>query len=115
MTSGGGFGRRPSFYPGISPMRNIAAFGSLLLLSTALTAPAALAQTASDAPAPAAETQPVEPVEEGIEISGPGAQPAAAAILLTGRHLPNANRRHPVVISVLSTKNHARTGTRRIP
>src|SRR3546814_13467454 len=92
MTSGGGFGRRPSFYPGISPMRNIAAFGSLLLLSTALTAPAALAQTASDAPEPAAETQPVEPVEEEIEISGPGAPPAPADTVAIGRTHPNAHR-----------------------
>lgn len=91
-------------------MRNIAAFGSLLLLSTALTAPGALAQTASDAPEPAAETQPVEPVEEEIEISGPGAPPAAADIVVIGRNIPNAIRRTPEVISVLSTEDIARTG-----
>ncbi|PWG01532.1 TonB-dependent receptor domain-containing protein [Sphingosinicella humi] len=91
-------------------MRNIAAFGSLLLLSTALIAPAALAQTVDAAPEPAAEVPPVEPVEEEIEISGPGAPAAAADIVVVGRNIPNAIRRTPEVISVLSTADIARTG-----
>lgn len=91
-------------------MRNIAAFGSLLLLSTALIAPAALAQMVDAAPEPAAEVPPVEPVEEEIEISGPGAPAAAADIVVVGRNIPNAIRRTPEVISVLSTADIARTG-----
>src|SRR3546814_17716419 len=45
-----------------------------------------------------------------IEISGPGAPPAAADIVVIGRNIPNAIRRTPEVISVLSTEDIARTG-----
>src|SRR3546814_15468860 len=45
-----------------------------------------------------------------IEISGPGARPAAAEVVVIGRNIPNAIRRTPEVISVLSTEDIARTG-----
>src|SRR3546814_19141054 len=43
-------------------------------------------------------------------MSGPGAPPAAADIVVIGRNIPNAIRRTPEVISVLSTEDIARTG-----
>ena len=90
-------------------MRTIAAFGGMLLLTTALTAPAALAQEVVEAPTVAEETGP-EPVEEEIEISAPGVPSAAAEIVVVGRNIPNAIRRTPEVISVLSADDIARTG-----
>jgi TonB-dependent receptor len=103
--------------------------GSLLLLSTALTAPAALAQgTDPAAPAesppatspaettdPAAEDTSDPAAEEGqnedIEISAPGAAAEEGEeIVVTGRNIPNSVRNTPAVISVLSTEDIARTG-----
>lgn len=115
-------------------MTNLAAFGSLLLLSTALTAPAALAQsTGTQPPVANPPTQPVpglpelsppavEPEgaaepgaevapEEQIEISGPGAGVEdEGAIIVTGRNIPNVIRRTPQVVAVLSAEDIARTG-----
>jgi TonB-dependent receptor len=74
--------------------------GSLLLISTALTAPAALAQDMApveSAPLPAA------PQEGEVEISAPGAGGG-------GRNIPNAIRATPEVVSVLSAEDIARTG-----
>jgi outer membrane receptor protein involved in Fe transport len=106
-----------------------AAFGSLLLLSTALTAPAALAQGTPPAgqppvaapPTPAdrtepdpldAATEPGTPEREGetIEVSGPGAVTSGADIVVTGRNIPNTIRRSAEVVSVLSAADIARTG-----
>ncbi|MFN3945454.1 MAG: outer membrane beta-barrel protein [Allosphingosinicella sp.] len=102
-----------------------AAFGSLLLLSTALTAPAAMAAAQGSPPAqsPPIATPPVQPelqapdapvagpdTEEDVEISGPGAAAAGGEIVVTGRNIPNAIRRTPEVISVLSAADIARTG-----
>lgn len=83
-------------------MKNLAAFGSMLLISTALTAPAALAQGAG--------TQ-TEAYEEEIEISGPGAgTEEEPAIIVTGRNMPDVIRRTSQVVSVLSAEDIARTG-----
>lgn len=90
--------------------------GSLLLLSTALTATAAFAQDAppvTDAPEAEAtqpEAQAQEP-EDDIEVSAPGAQPEETGdIVVTGRNIPNILRNTPEVVSVLSSEDIARTG-----
>ncbi|MGE0179165.1 MAG: TonB-dependent receptor [Sphingomonas sp.] len=92
-------------------MRNSTFLGGLFL-SSALIAPAALAQTpapqAPASPPPAAETTTPEPE---IEISVPGASPRAdEGIVVTGTRTPNIVRRTPQVISVLSSEDIARTG-----
>ena len=90
-------------------------FASLLLLSSALVAPAALAQDASSEPAadapPIASDAP-EPDdgtgEEEADVSIPGG--ADAEIVVTGRFTPNIVRATPEVVSVLSSADIARTG-----
>ncbi|ALJ14685.1 TonB-dependent receptor domain-containing protein [Sphingopyxis macrogoltabida] len=90
-------------------------FASLLLLSSALVAPAALAQDASAEPA--ADTPPVaaEPAtddaasaDEEVDISIPGG--ADQEIVVTGRFTPNIVRSTPEVVSSLSSADIARTG-----
>lgn len=100
-------------------------FGGLLLLTSALVPAAALAQTIDTATpvegggggAPAADTGDAAPAAappgeyEGLEISGPGADPQEAGeIIVTGRNIPNVIRSTPEVISVLSNADIARTG-----
>jgi outer membrane receptor protein involved in Fe transport len=88
-------------------------FASLLLLSTALTAPAAFAQTngaeseAPDAAAPGDATAGDAPAEEeqAPEISVPGGD-----IVVVGRRGANVQRASAAVVSVLSTADIARTG-----
>jgi TonB-dependent receptor len=97
-------------------------FASLLLLSSALVAPAALAQDVSGG-APASDTPPVtteapageDPVaddaaaqDEDGDISIPGG--ADQEIVVTGRFTPNIVRATPEVVSVLSSADIARTG-----
>ncbi|WP_432768172.1 MAG: TonB-dependent receptor [Sphingopyxis sp.] len=89
-------------------------FASLLLLSSALVAPAALAQEgpATDAPpvSPAPEAPEADDAaadEEG-DISIPGG--ADQEIVVTGRYTPNVVRATPEVVSVLSSADIARTG-----
>ena len=92
-------------------------FAGLLLLSTALVAPAALAQ---DVPAPAdataADPQPTDPAaapgrsaaqgdDVAPDISVPGAD-----IIVTGRRSANVQKNIPAVVSVLSSADIARTG-----
>jgi TonB-dependent receptor len=90
--------------------------GSLLLLSSALTAPAAFAQEAPDAPDPpeeaAAATVPNEETGQEVEISAPGAgaDETSADIVVTGRNIPNVIRHTAEVVSVLSGEDIARTG-----
>lgn len=105
--------------------------GSLLLLTTALCAPAAMAQAAQAPPIanpppaatvgetdqPAATAQQVEtatpgdtPVEEEVDVSVPGADVGGEDIVVTGRFIPNVIRSTPQVVSVLSTEDIARTG-----
>ncbi|MFT3966362.1 MAG: TonB-dependent receptor [Sphingobium sp.] len=84
-------------------------FAGLLLLSSALTAPAALAQTGDPAPAgsgpdaPAAATAGREQAE--TEISLPGGD-----IVVLGRRGANIEKSAPAVVSVLSSADIARTG-----
>ncbi|HEV7340674.1 MAG TPA: TonB-dependent receptor [Sphingopyxis sp.] len=97
-------------------------FASLLLLSSALVAPAALAQDVSGG-APASDTPPVtteapasdEPAaddpavqDEEADVSIPGG--ADQEIVVTGRFTPNVVRATPEVVSVLSSADIARTG-----
>ncbi|RZM34746.1 MAG: TonB-dependent receptor, partial [Sphingomonas sp.] len=114
------------------------AYGTLLLLTSTLVAPAALAQTA---PAPAAPPRPAATPqaeadqtnaatpgttaqeqttqqatpqaapEAGVEVSSPGYDAAAGEdIVVVGRNIPNTVRSTAQVISVLSTDDIARTG-----
>src|SRR3546814_6512188 len=83
-------------------------FASLLLLSTALVAPAALAQDADAPAADASAAQPAPPEEEQGDVSIPGG--ANAEIVVTGRFTPNVVRATPEVVSVLSSADIARTG-----
>jgi outer membrane receptor protein involved in Fe transport len=94
-------------------MRKSGTFGSLLLLSSALVAPAALAQAA---PSQNAETAPAAEAADDaaataqeVEISAPGAD-SGEEIVVIGRNIPNAVRATPEVISVLSSADIARTG-----
>ena len=97
-------------------------FASLLLLSSALVAPAALAQDVSGG-TPASDTPPVvteapasdEPAaddtavqDEEADVSIPGG--ADQEIVVTGRFTPNVVRATPEVVSVLSSADIARTG-----
>lgn len=80
-------------------------FAVLLLMSSALTAPAAMAQDAAppavdDAAAQAGVTQ-----EEAPDISVPGGD-----IVVTGRRGANVQQNAPAVVSVLSSADIARTG-----
>ena len=86
-------------------------FASLLLLSSALVAPAALAQDSGADPAPAAAEEPAfDDAAQGEEadISIPGG--SDAEIVVTGRFTPNVVRATPEVVSVLSSADIARTG-----
>src|SRR3712207_4978517 len=105
-------------------MRKPIRLGSLLLLSTALTATAAFAQEAppvvtapegeppvedsSEAAEPSAQAAP----GDDIEVSAPGANPGQEEgdIVVTGRNIPNVLRNTPEVVSVLSAEDIARTG-----
>ena len=104
------------------------AFGSLLLLSSALVPAAAFAQGAGGPPVqstpgttaveeeeatPAdAEAEADVQAEEQVEISGPGADAPVdqGEIVITGRNIPNVLRAAPEVVSVLSAADIARTG-----
>ena len=114
-------------------MMSRTAFGSLLLLTTALVPAAALAQEAAavavaeeggadaataDAAAEAgavADAEATAAAADGqdVEISAPGGDRDAQTeeeIVVTGRHIPNLLRTTPEVISVLSAADIARTG-----
>ena len=80
--------------------------GRLLLLTSALVAPAALAQTPADATLVAAAA--ADPSEE-VEVSAPGASDGEE-IVVRGRFIPNSIRATPEVISVLSAADIERSG-----
>jgi TonB-dependent receptor len=108
-------------------MRQRIAYSSLLLLTTILVAPAALAQvapstgapstsapagpeptstTATSAPEVAAGTE-----QQAAEVSAPGVDATSGDdIVVVGRNIPNSIRSTAQVISVLSTADIARTG-----
>ncbi len=100
-------------------MRERFALGTLLLLTTQLVAPAALAQSAPaqtpPTPVPPAQT-PADPAQaeapaEEVEVSSPGFDEANAEdIVVVGRNIPNTVRATPQVLSVLSEADIARTG-----
>ncbi|MDZ3832787.1 MAG: TonB-dependent receptor [Sphingopyxis sp.] len=86
---------------------------SLLLLSSALVAPAALAQNAEptaadDIQGQGAAADDAAVVEEEADVSIPGG--ANQEIVVTGRYTPNVVRATPEVVSVLSSADIARTG-----
>ncbi|PZQ61111.1 MAG: TonB-dependent receptor [Sphingomonas taxi] len=106
-------------------------YASLLLLTSTLVAPAALAQVAPTPSAPAGPPQTsttatnpdpssaqqdeatatAVPGEEQAEISAPGIDASAGGdIVVVGRNIPNAVRATAQVVNVLSTADIARTG-----
>ncbi|MEZ0495455.1 TonB-dependent receptor domain-containing protein [Sphingomonas sp. IW22] len=112
-------------------MKKQLAFGSLLLLTSTMVAPMALAQTSgggaqTTSPPAGAVVQPnAGQPEEGtppdtgpggadtqdVEVSIPGASSDASDdIVVIGRNIPNIVRATPQVISVLSSEDIARTG-----
>ena len=88
------------------------AFGTFLLLSTALPAPA-VAQAPpvqpEEPPAPEMPEAPAGGASGQVEISGPGAD-LGEEITVTGRRGRDVVRQAPQVLSVLSTEDIARTG-----
>jgi len=110
------------------------AFATLLLLSTTLVAPAALAQTAGGTASPAAATPPpaqtatpeaapqaapapgtaadpqAAPADAPVEVSAPGMNGDVEDIVVVGRNIPNVVRSTPQIVSVLSAADIARTG-----
>ncbi|MHA6722609.1 TonB-dependent receptor domain-containing protein [Sphingomonas sp. RS2018] len=97
-------------------------FAALCLASSALVAPAAIAQTApppasTSSTPPAEATQDAQPgaqaaadaPQEAIEVSAPG-QGALEDIVVVGRNIPDFVRSTPQVVSVLSAADIARTG-----
>ncbi len=101
-------------------MRTQLAFGSLLLATSQLVAPAALAQVAGSGPTQSAPpsgavttpTTDAEPqAQESVDISAPGVDyEDTGEIVVQGRNIPNVVRATPQVVSVLSTEDIARTG-----
>ncbi len=92
-------------------MKNTTAFGSLLLLTTLLVSPQALAQTsAATPPQDQAEETPDQAAEPDVEISAPGAGGMGDEIVVIGRNIPNIIKATPQVVSVLSAEDIARTG-----
>jgi len=95
-------------------MKKPLTIGSLLLLTTAMVAPAALAQTLPDPAAPpssgatAGDASSGQDDQEKVDISIPGG--GGADIVVTGKYIPEPIRATPEVVSVLSTAEIARTG-----
>lgn len=87
-----------------------AAFSSLLFLSSALNAPASIAQPGQPEPVtPPATTPPAAHAEPGeVEISAPGAD--LGEVTVTGTRRLNVVQSAPQVLSVLSAEDIARTG-----
>ena len=105
-------------------MRQRTAYASLLLLTTTLVAPAALAQVAPSTGAPAAPAPSpavvspatpadpaADPQQDQAEVSAPGVDTSASEdIVVVGRNIPNTVRATAQVVSVLSAADIARTG-----
>ena len=89
-------------------MKKPAAFGSLLLLSSALISPAAVAQDTAPAPQSAAGSAPSTD-EAPVDVSAPGMN-RDSDIVVTGKFIPEPVRATPEVVSVLSSADIARTG-----
>ena len=89
-------------------------FAGLLLLSSALVAPAALAQEAT-APADATISQPesADPAEQpgrSAAEATPDVSIPGSDIIVTGRRGSNIQKSVPAVVSILSSADIARTG-----
>jgi len=96
-------------------MQRRLAYATLLLLTSTLVCPAALAQTAGSMPAPSTPPQSNDPQagqdqQETPEVSAPGMDMEVTDIVVTGRHIPNVVRATPQIVSVLSSADIARTG-----
>ncbi|MBO9712547.1 TonB-dependent receptor plug domain-containing protein [Sphingomonas sp.] len=96
-------------------MKKPLALGTLLLVTSQLVAPAALAQAAGgEAPqtaAPAAAPADQDQAPQDAEVSSPGYdETMGEEIVVIGRNIPNTVRATPQVVSVLSTEDIARTG-----
>lgn len=97
-------------------------YASLLLMTSALCTPAALAQTTGQTATPTAPASTTSPTagppeeaaadaEQGVDISIPGGGSSEGEeIVVTGRNIPNIVKATPEVVSVLSTADIARTG-----
>jgi TonB-dependent receptor len=99
-------------------------YASLLLLTTTLVAPSALAQVAPQTGAPSAAAPPASQAASAqdqsataqddqapVEVSTPGVDAAAGAdIVVVGRNIPNTVRATAQVVSILSAADIARTG-----
>ncbi|WP_298022051.1 TonB-dependent receptor [uncultured Parasphingopyxis sp.] len=92
-------------------MTKYMSLASLLLVSSALVAPAAYAQDTGDSD-PSAETlqeeDAAEDTQDEVDISTPGG--SNAPIVVIGRYTPEPVRASPEVLSVLSSEDIARTG-----
>ena len=115
-----------------STMRQRTAYASLLLLTTVMVAPAALAQvapstsTTTSPPSTSTMSTGVDPTnpqaeptvdgqseadQQAAEVSAPGVDTAAGGdIVVVGRNIPNSVRSTAQVINVLSSADIARTG-----
>jgi len=125
-------GSQNALQSGTPAMTKRPALASLLLLTTQLVAPAALAQsggTSSPSPstaggtggtlqsAPQASTpnsgqpQAGDTTEQDVEVSAPGVDASAGEdIVVVGRNIPNVVRSTAQIVSVLSTADIARSG-----
>ncbi|WP_380877468.1 TonB-dependent receptor [Sphingomonas sp. DBB INV C78] len=92
-------------------MKKPLTIGSMLLLTTALVTPAALAQTTPEAPATTNAPAPADDGgdQEKVDVSIPGGG-SGPDIVVTGRYIPEPIRATPEVVAVLSTAEIARTG-----
>src|SRR3546814_19822188 len=90
-------------------MRTSHTFSSLLLLTSALMAPSAIAQTSEQAdPAPATTTPPLAE-EQPVDVPVPGAS-FDGEIVVTGRFIHNLVRSTPHVVSATSNEAIKRAG-----
>ena len=90
-------------------MQRRLAYATLLLLTSQLVSPAALAQTTGQA-APAPSAADAQEEQKTPEVSAPGVDMDLTDIVVVGRHIPNVVRATPQVVSVLSSEDIARTG-----
>ena len=105
-------------------MQRRLAYATLLLLTSQLVSPAALAQAAGNTPPASATVAPQDttpeqsapttqedPTQEQVEISAPGVDASAGEdIVVVGRNIPNTTRATAQIVSVLSSADIARTG-----
>jgi len=94
-------------------MKKPLALGTLLLATSSLFAPGAVAQVAggTGVQQPATPPSAQDPnQQEDVEISAPGAGDVNEEIVVRGRYVPDVVRVTPEVVSLLSTADIARTG-----